>query len=78
MQRYLICDNSKCRFVLDRHINGKSADDAQLILKRCPACGGAWSTSCPSCAQTLSVKLADGLLHSACCDRKPAASARAA
>jgi len=78
MERFLICNNPKCHFVLDRRINGKSLDGAQLILKRCPACGGAWSSTCPSCAQNLAVKLVDGLPHSVCCDRKPPASARAA
>ena len=77
MERFLICKNSKCRFVLDRRINGKSLDGAHLLLMECPACGGAWSTTCPSCAQALAVKMVDGLPHSVCCDRKPA-SARAA
>ena len=77
MQRYSICNNPSCRFVLDRHVNGQSTDDAQLILKKCPDCGGTWSTSCPSCAQTLSVRLLDGLLHTVCCDRKPSTGARA-
>jgi hypothetical protein len=77
MERFLICNNPRCRFVLDRHINGKSLDGAHLILKRCPACGGAWSTTCPSCAQALAVRMVDSLPHSVCCGRKPA-SARAA
>jgi len=78
MERFLICNNSKCHFVLDRRINGESRDGAQLILEKCPACGGDWSTTCPSCAQALAIKLVDGLPHSVCCDHKPSASARAA
>ena len=78
MQRYLICDNPNCRFVLDRHINGKSLDGAQLLLKKCPACGGNWSSTCPTCSLTLAVKLIGGLPHTACCERKPQAKARAA
>jgi hypothetical protein len=78
MDHFLVCNNAQCRFVLDRRINGKSLDAAQLILKKCPACGGAWSTSCPSCTQALAVKMVGGLPRFACCERKPAANARAA
>ena len=48
MERYFICNNPECRFVLDRRINGKSVDGAHLILKKCPACGGAWRLSRPT------------------------------
>jgi hypothetical protein len=78
MERFLICSNPKCHFVLDRRINGGSSDGAQLILKKCPACGGGWSSTCPSCAHALAVKLVAGLPQSVCCDRKLAARARAA
>ncbi len=78
MEHFLICNNSECHFVLDRRINGRSLDGAQLILKKCPACGGDWSSTCPSCAQALVVKLVAGLPQSGCCDRKLASSVRAA
>ena len=78
MERFLICSNPKCHFVLDRRINGKSLDGAQLILKRCPARGGEWSSTCLSCTQALAVKFMDGLPHSVYWDRKPPANARAA
>jgi hypothetical protein len=78
MERFLICSNAKCRFVLDRRINGKSLDGAHLILKKCPDCGGDWSSTCPSCAQPLAMKLVAGLRQSACCGRKPKAAAQAA
>lgn len=78
MERYSICENPKCHFVLDRRINGKSLDGAQLILKKCPTCGGDWSSTCPSCRLTLAVKLVGGLPYAVCCDRRPHAKARAA
>ena len=78
MERYLICENPNCRFVLDRRINGKSLDGAQLLLKRCPACGGGWSSTCPTCSLELAIKLVGGLPHTVCCERKPTAKARAA
>jgi hypothetical protein len=36
MERFMVCDNPGCRFILDRRINGKSRDSAQLVLKKCP------------------------------------------
>jgi predicted nucleic acid-binding Zn ribbon protein len=70
MDRFLICDNSKCRFMLDRRINGRSLDGLQHMVRQCPSCGGSWSSTCPSCGQALAVKLVGGLPHSVCCDRK--------
>jgi len=78
MKHYLICENPKCRFVLDRRINGKSLDGAHLVLRKCPGCGGAWSSTCPACRQTLAIRMVGGLPHLVCCDRKPLAKARAA
>lgn len=40
MERFLVCKNLKCHFVLDRRINGQSVDGAHHILEKCPACGG--------------------------------------
>lgn len=78
MERFLICSNHECRFVLDRRINGKSLDGAHLILKKCPACGGSWSSTCPSCTQALAIRLVGGLPHAVCCERKTTTSAKAA
>lgn len=78
MNRFLICDNPKCRFMLDRRLNGQSLDGVQSILKNCPSCGADWSSNCPSCGQALAVKLIDGLPHSSCCERKAHAKVRAA
>ena len=67
MERFLVCNNPKCHFVLDRHIDGKPSYGAQLILKKCPAC-----------EHPLAVKLVGGLLRSVCCERSRATNARAA
>lgn len=77
MERYLICENHKCRFILDRRIDGRPLDGAQ-ILKKCPACGSDWTSTCPSCSLALAVKLVNGIPHTVCCDRKSNAKARAA
>lgn len=78
MDHYSICENPGCRYILDRRVNGKSLHDPQFILKKCPACGGAWSSTCPSCGQALAMKLLGGLPYSACCGRKLHAKAKAA
>lgn len=78
MDRFLVCDNPKCRFILDRRLNAKSLDGAQSILKKCPSCGGSWSSSCPSCGQPLAVKSVHGLPHITCCAPKPHSAARVA
>lgn len=74
MDRYFICNNPRCRFVLDRRIDGRMSHDAHVVLKNCPACGGTWSSICPTCNCSLAVRMVGGLPHVACCDRKPGAS----
>jgi hypothetical protein len=78
MDHFLICENPKCRFVLDRRVNGKSLGDPQLILKKCPACHGEWSSTCPFCGQALAMKLFGGLLHFSCCGKRLHPEAKAA
>jgi hypothetical protein len=67
MARFLICINAKCRFVLDRRMNGSSLDGVQKILRSCPACNADWSSLCPSCDRTLDVTFVAGRPVSACC-----------
>ena len=77
MDHYLICQNPKCRFVLDRLIDGKPMDIPRL-LKNCPACGSAWSSTCPFCSRTLSVTFDSGFPDSACCGHRLRAESAAA
>jgi hypothetical protein len=70
VDKYLVCSNTGCRFILDRRVNGTSLDGVQKILKTCPACSSDWSISCPYCAQALTVHFIHGLPHSACCGHK--------
>lgn len=78
MDRYLVCDNPKCRYILDGRINGKTFGKPQLIVKKCPECGGNWSAVCPSCSQPLQVRLVAGMPRSSCCQPKAKANAQAA
>ena len=77
MRHFLVCQNAKCHFVFDPRVNGTSKNSAQLILEKCPECGGAWSTACPSSGQALAVKIIAGLPRAICCERKSAKSATA-
>ena len=78
MSHFLICENPACRFVLDRHIDGVTPSDAQLILKQCPSCGGAWSSLCPFCSQGLTIKIVNDLPQFSCCGHKLGMEAKAA
>ena len=78
MARFLICDNPKCRYLMDLRVNGRTLNGTQFIVKKCPECGGNWSKTCPSCGQPLAVKMHAGLPYPVCCERKPMARASAA
>jgi len=70
MNRFLVCANAKCCFVLDRRINGSSLNRLQQVLTKCPACGSQWSSNCPSCGEALTVKSVAGRLRRVCCSTK--------
>ena len=78
MNQFLICENAKCRFLLDRRLNGRSMDGVRTIVKNCPDCGGGWSSTCPTCGQALAVKVTGGQAHPVCCEHRPQHSTRAA
>jgi hypothetical protein len=78
MDHFLICKNPSCRFVLDLRLNGKLLDSVHLVLKNCPACGGAWTSQCPFCSQPIAVSFADGPPQSACCGHRLRGEAQAA
>jgi len=70
MTRFLVCANAQCRFLLDSRVEGSPHLAAQSVIPKCPACGGSWSSTCPSCGQPLAVKSEDGLPRLACCSPK--------
>lgn len=70
MRPYLVCSNSKCLFLLDRRVIGRSHDAADNLINKCPSCGGSWSSTCPSCGQVLEVKTVDGRPQRVCCASK--------
>jgi hypothetical protein len=47
MNHYTVCDNPRCRFVLDLRVDGKGLDHPRFVLGKCPQCGGKWSSTRP-------------------------------
>ena len=70
MENFLICENAKCRFVIDLREGGSLLSRSQIVLNECPECGHAWSTICPFCSHPLEVELPGGLPHCSHCNRK--------
>jgi hypothetical protein len=77
MDRFSICKNPRCRFVLDRRVLVELQENPQS-LSNCPACGGAWSSTCPSCNRPLTINFVHGLPYYACCGQRLHAEAKAA
>ena len=56
MERFLICKNPLCRFVIDlRTKENQIVQLSDLIISQCPDCGREWSSRCPFCLQPLDV-----------------------
>ena len=54
MERFLICKNPLCRFVIDlRTKENQVVQLSDLIISQCPDCGQEWSPQCPFCLQAL-------------------------
>ena len=68
--RFLICENSRCRFVLDLFAEGKMLSRRSLHLSNCPECGATWSLQCPFCSHTLEVTWIEELPHCGRCLQK--------
>ena len=63
MKDAVVCQNEKCRLVLDR---GKIGNDS---ISSCPQCGSKWSGECPICHSPLKVVVRQGIppVCSFCC-----------
>jgi hypothetical protein len=70
MNHYLVCNNAKCRFVLDVRINGTRTGHAQFFPNSCPQCGKKWSSHRPLPFRALSAEGRDKLPYCSCCRRK--------
>lgn len=75
MENFLICQNPKCRFVIDLGKNGHGSRLQVRILHQCPDCGHPWSSACPFCSHPLQVAWPDKLPHCSSCHRKLQAEA---
>ena len=62
MERFLICKNPLCRFVVDlRTEENRTLQLSDLIISQCPECGDEWSSQCPFCLQALDVTWREAL-----------------
>jgi hypothetical protein len=77
MDRFSICKNPRCRFVLDRRVLVELQKNPQSLSK-CPACGDPWSSTCPFCGRALTINFVRELPHTACCGQRLRARAKAA
>jgi hypothetical protein len=75
MDHFLICENPKCRFVLDLHEGRNVVSRSDILLSECPECGRPWSNHCPFCIQPLGVAWRGELPHCSNCRRKLQAEA---
>jgi hypothetical protein len=64
MESFLICENPRCRMVLDLRENGHVLPRSEIIVNECPECGSPWSSVCPFCNKLLEVDWRDG--HPSC------------
>jgi hypothetical protein len=55
MDYFLICTNSKCRFLINLRQGAHVLRRSQLVIDQCPECGYPWSGYCPLCGRPLEV-----------------------
>ena len=53
MESFLICSNSKCRYLINLREGVQVLERSKLVLDECPECGHPWSSYCPFCARPL-------------------------
>jgi transcription elongation factor Elf1 len=70
MESFLICENPRCRMVLDLRENGHVLPRSEIVVHECPECGSPWSSTCPFCTKPLEVDWPDGLPHCSDCRQK--------
>jgi transcription elongation factor Elf1 len=69
MESFLICQNPKCRFLVDLRENGAVLPRSKLILRECPECGHLWSSHCPFCHRSLRIAWRKKLAHCSHCGK---------
>ena len=55
MEHFLICTNTKCRFIVNLRESGQVLERSQMFINECPECGDPWSSNCPFCGHRLEV-----------------------
>jgi hypothetical protein len=75
MESFLICENPRCRMVLDLRENGHVLPRSEIIVNECPECSSPWSSACPFCNKPLEVDWRDGRPSCSGCRQKLQAKA---
>jgi hypothetical protein len=66
----LICQNSRCRFVVAFDKKEKGLEQTSAALSHCPECGSPWSSACPFCGLPFVVTWMAQRPHSSCCHHR--------
>jgi len=67
MEFFLICTNSKCRYLINLREGAQVLERSKLIIDECPDCGHPWSSYCPFCGRPLESVRRGELSHCSLC-----------
>jgi uncharacterized Zn finger protein (UPF0148 family) len=70
MEYFLICTNTKCRFIVNLREGVQVLEGSKLVINECPKCGQPWSSDCPFCGRTLEAIQRDKLSRCLRCNRE--------
>jgi DNA-directed RNA polymerase subunit RPC12/RpoP len=68
MESFLICTNSKCRYLINLRDGAHALERSKIVLDECPKCGYAWSSYCPFCGRPLETIQRGDLFHCLHCN----------
>jgi hypothetical protein len=63
MESFLICSNSKCRYLINLREGAQVLERSKLVLDECPECGHPWSSYCLFCRRPLDVNWKGDIPH---------------
>jgi predicted amidophosphoribosyltransferase len=70
MEYFLICTNTKCRFIVNLREGAQVLERSKLVIDECPECGHPWSSCCPFCGRPLEAIRRGNLSHCLHCGRE--------
>jgi len=70
MEYFLICTNSKCRFIVNLREGVQVLERSKLVIDERPECGHPWSSDCPFCGRPLEATGQGNLSRCLRCNRE--------